>query len=89
MHPAIHFVSYNSAAPAGLGLSSICVNGRTSITLASATMSLDELRCARDKAHELLRSLMDGGVLSMLRALRHPPSDFAVRVAPSPPGASL
>lgn len=88
LHPAIHFVSYNSAAPVGLGLSCICINGRTSITLASSVLSLDELRCARDKAHEQLRSLMDGGVLSMLRALRQPPAEFGVRVAPLPAAAA-
>lgn len=88
LHPAIHFVSCNTAAPFGLGVSAICINGRTSITFASCMMSLDELRSARDRAHEVLRAHMDGGVLAMLRALRAPPmAEYAVRVAPSPPAS--
>jgi hypothetical protein len=54
----INFFSYNWAAPVGLGFNSICVNGRTSIGVASSTMSLDELREARDHALATLRSFM-------------------------------
>src|SRR5262249_48897202 len=42
------FISWNWAAPFGLGFNTIQVNGRTCISLSSSVLGLDRLRAMRD-----------------------------------------
>src|SRR4051812_18785921 len=55
------FVSWNWAAPFGLGFNTIQVNGRTCISLSSSVLGLDTLRALRDHVETTLRHVMATG----------------------------
>ena len=54
IHPDSGFYSYNWAAPTGIALNTMCVNGKWCTALGTATHSQDELDAIRDEVEKIL-----------------------------------
>jgi len=57
IHPDAGLVSFNWAAPTGLALNTMCVNGKTCSAFGTSVHTQDELDAIRDEAEALLLSL--------------------------------
>jgi hypothetical protein len=62
------FISWNWAAPFGLGFNTIQVNGRTCVSLSSSVLGLDALQAMRDHVKATLRDFMMTGAARLASA---------------------